>query len=627
MGYLNKLMLITALSGLGLWLYRFLVCLGVTLFEQFLELSHWFYQSADMAALYVVKAAGVPEPTVQEKIIQVIEGWDPVVATSYLVLAVTGFLLASVLLRKSKYFVMKAQGIHFEAMVPGSHFQKGEVPSCQLEVCCYGILSNEFVGYGIRVGEFLVLPYHVYLTAASKGNVLLRGTNPQGKTTVVAVTMEPFKSKVHPDVAYLPLSATTWSLLGTSKARLATNLKRGLVQCAGKHGVVLGNICESTQSMGMVVFGGSTVPGMSGAAYMVANSVHGMHIGHIGTHNTGVSSLLLNIEMEKLFVGEGAGKWVHYNDPSYDAKMQAKQEFNSDETWNKKDIVNAVNYAYDASEVFGGKKVKADWLSTASTAWADEVDDLEAVNTSEKVVANLLQQIHALPPNIRKGLFKSFEALDGCPVKCTGQSLDEVPDVPVPQSVNGVFRDIVDRRLIAVETRTLSLQRRLETVEAQVYQVHEPWARGIYKCPFGCLKPGKSTAVRQFKTVIAAQAHHLLKHSSAEFNSEEYIDPQAVAKKAEAKVEPTVVGESAIKGDCETKESLGFHKKPIMRTQSPTTSISSSESASILLAEKPPSTLIQEGRQSIQDLAIKIEKLCALLHPVINGQSLATQPR
>lgn len=609
----------------------------MSLFKQLYLLAVWYYDSADFAAQNLVKAAGVPEPTIQERVQHVIEGWEPTVVASYLAITIVGFLLCVMVLKKSRYLVMKAQGIHFEAMVPGSEFQKGGIPNCQVEILSYGLLVKEFVGYGIRVGEMLVLPNHVYQTVKNKGDVLLQGTDPQGKKKIVSISVEPFKSKIHPDVAYIPLTSQTWALLGTSKAKLATTMRRGLVQCAGRNGVVLGNICESPQSLGMVIFGGSTVPGMSGAAYMVSNNVHGMHIGHIGMHNTGVSSLLIAAEMEKLFVGESSGGWIPSDHPDYDERMNAKRarEAELDEqVWNKKDIASLISHAYEGR--LDGRKsrknqfgVDSSWADNYQSSWADLADEeLEALHSGEAIVQKILHQIHALPPNTMRGLINSLTTIENCPVQqkfAVGQSNEEVPNVAIPPSANEVFKKITQERLIVLSDRVAKLENRVEEL-SRVKPAQGPVRNYEFRCPLGCVRTG-SKAPRAFATSLAAHAHHVVVHHSKGFDINAYKKRAQEVSVGLRVEEKTVVGESAVSGDNVTKEDLGFQKKQKPSIQSRQKSIQTSKNTSSLSDTSGPSIVTQVNQPNIQDLVTQLEKLCGMLRPVTSGQSLDMQQK
>lgn len=183
--------------------------------------------------------------------------------------------------------IMNVRGIQFEAMRPGSTFMVGEKPKCQVEILIPGILMDTHQGYGIRVQNWLVLPRHVL----AGGDLVLAG--PKGK---LLVTPQVEESAIHPDVAYLWLEQKQWVTLGVSNASCTPSLS-GYARCYGPKGYSTGTV-NKTRMQGVLKYSGSTVAGMSGAAYVMADKVIGMHTGASGDLNLGVAAALFVSELK-----------------------------------------------------------------------------------------------------------------------------------------------------------------------------------------------------------------------------------------------------------------------------------------------------------------------------------------
>lgn len=257
-----------------------------------------------------------PRQTYQDRIIQFSASipWPEgetvfagVIAMSLLV--VIYFLVQTMRLRFLRRMSYRLRGIKFEAMMEGSELMSGkEIPACQVEIWTPGLLCSSFQGYGIRVNSFLVVPTHVLRNCTQ---VLLRG-----KESIV-VSSKPIPSRINSDVSYIMVSEETWSRLGVAKARMAKKMAPVLVSCTGKNGTSSGMLRMSNVK-GMVTYLGSTVPGMSGAAYYVANMVYGIHSGVAGAVNIGVTSQLITTELKAIVsikgespIGNEADQDVH----------------------------------------------------------------------------------------------------------------------------------------------------------------------------------------------------------------------------------------------------------------------------------------------------------------------------
>ncbi|APG75872.1 hypothetical protein 1 [Sanxia sobemo-like virus 5] len=203
-------------------------------------------------------------------------------------------LLFKLPVRRMSY---KLRGIRFESVKPGSELLAGvKEPAFQPRIMQPGLFVNSFQGYGIRLGKFLVMPRHVY--DACEGQVMMRGP----KSSYI-IANAPIQSRVVRDLVYIPLAEKVFSDCGIPSATMARRLAKGaLVTCIGEQGASSG-IIRPLSIMGMLSYTGSTVPGMSGAAYIVnsmSRKVHGIHHGVVGENNVGTSSLIVAKELKAL---------------------------------------------------------------------------------------------------------------------------------------------------------------------------------------------------------------------------------------------------------------------------------------------------------------------------------------
>ncbi|APG75815.1 hypothetical protein 1 [Hubei diptera virus 13] len=205
----------------------------------------------------------------------------------------------------------KVRGIQYEAMQAGSEFREGEVPKFQVRVLLPGVFVNSHQGYGIRVENWLVLPTHV-LTGSE---ILLEGS--RGRV-VIPTDHEP--SKLHPDVAYVWLEDSQWTTLGTRSAKTIP-ITSCHVRCTGQKGYSMGTV-NKTNIIGVLRYSGSTVPGMSGAAYVAQDRVVGMHTGASMEKNLGVAAALFVNELKKKIKNEAI--FLPSSNNSEDAAYQMK---------------------------------------------------------------------------------------------------------------------------------------------------------------------------------------------------------------------------------------------------------------------------------------------------------------
>ncbi|APG75671.1 hypothetical protein 1 [Beihai sobemo-like virus 26] len=156
-----------------------------------------------------------------------------------------------------------ARSLFFESVQAGAPFySSGESPPCQVEMR----KGSRLVGFGIRVGDWIVTPQHV---ADSSDNVW-------GGTSMF--TFENY-STLCTDAVAIRIPANWNDVRKASVGALCKNL---IVRCVGPMGEwSCGRLAEADLWGGLDYFG-STDHGFSGAAYASGNTVYGMHCGGSG---------------------------------------------------------------------------------------------------------------------------------------------------------------------------------------------------------------------------------------------------------------------------------------------------------------------------------------------------------
>lgn len=183
------------------------------------------------------------------------------------------------------------RGVQYESMRQGSRFVPGSVPKFQITILEPGILRDKHIGYGLRVhSDYMVVPLHVI---AASDQVVLEGHS--GKKIVIQPSIT--KSKVMPDLAYVYVGTNNFSRIQASTATLVE--AAGHVACTGREGTSTG-LLRQLPVKGAMAYEGSTLPGMSGAAYVLDDStrVAGMHHGVMGAAtNYGTASVVIMLEL------------------------------------------------------------------------------------------------------------------------------------------------------------------------------------------------------------------------------------------------------------------------------------------------------------------------------------------
>lgn len=275
---------------------------------------------------------------------------------------IAGFLsvlLCCRLIRRSfRQVVMRTRGVYIgEALRNGSEFAPGKMPPGQVSIKVPGYLSDSHVGYGLRVGNVLVTPAHVI------GSLMTPIIEYNGRKVLISLNNR-IMSRLMPDIVYIMLDDVTWTRIGCPKVRLldTTPKMATSVTCTGLNGTSVGLLRKSTK-MGLMVYGGSTVPGMSGAGYFINDHVHGIHNGVMGNENVGVAISAILRELKAVFRGETPVyvEEEYEKQPKYARKLKTWDDVVIDQTvadvWGDLDDVEDEEYWNAKAGKFAGENL------------------------------------------------------------------------------------------------------------------------------------------------------------------------------------------------------------------------------------------------------------------------------
>lgn len=207
-----------------------------------------------------------------------------------------------------------------EAARVGSEETAMSVPKCQ--VLIGQMKDGDFVahGCGVRMENALVMPDHVYSygnrdgetgTAWVMGRQKSRGVCLHGKEVHVIDT----------DLVWIELTADEWSIVGAAVQNIYHEIpERGnYAQVVGYKGLgTAGIVAHDPTCFGRVIYEATTLPGYSGAAYMVANRIAGIHQSGSSKVNGGYSAsyVWMMVSYDKKNLPEATEEFLmdQYND-------------------------------------------------------------------------------------------------------------------------------------------------------------------------------------------------------------------------------------------------------------------------------------------------------------------------
>nr|QHA33883.1 hypothetical protein [Atrato Sobemo-like virus 3] len=160
-------------------------------------------------------------------------------------------------------------------MLTGSEIYSGSlenVPKCQVRIMSFDGNTATPIGAGIRIGDFLVTPYH---------NITVPGVTLVGRK--LEKTVKVISECVHEiaaDAVAIELSADQWATLEVQSATIGL-LGRGsdvAVHSGCDFTWSTGRLAPVDEMIGRVKYGASTAMGFSGSAYISGKMVLGMHV-------------------------------------------------------------------------------------------------------------------------------------------------------------------------------------------------------------------------------------------------------------------------------------------------------------------------------------------------------------
>lgn len=231
---------------------------------------------------------------------------------------------------------------HPEKYVPGSDYQAGVEPPCQVDIYKpNGQNEFNFLGCGFRYGDLLVTAYHV--VGGISDLRLVRGDK------FVDITFD--DNNEHPiDLIAIKVPAAKWTQIAVKSAKLPKMaLQNNTVAVITSRGMSTFGMLSCYPHGPYLQYAGSTKPGYSGAPLVVGNMVYGMHVGH-GAVNMAIDANWIAEYLKKdEFRGESSEDFL-YAEIEKQFKRTGKKTrystFNGEDLW----ILSGGKYHMVASE-------------------------------------------------------------------------------------------------------------------------------------------------------------------------------------------------------------------------------------------------------------------------------------
>lgn len=424
--------------------------------------------------------------TIQDDIQQVPEAvWDFVVkavrlnnrmvnsAMIVLLMVLTGWMIASLSCRYLLKAMRRMRGcVDFrgESMITGSDFVKGEIPDFQIEIYEIGSFTNKFIGYGLRYGRVVVTLQHII-----RNNKVLGIKGKLGKMAILDVTI--VKSKLVTDLVYIPLKENVWSVLQVPTMKYTApkteGIETAIVSCTGRDGKSTGRLRPSDTSMFMK-YGGSTINGMSGAAYDAAGKVHGIHVGIVGGMNCGITVHAFGLEVNSINWGES----------SEDVNIANLAKVPVKHSWSLATVKNILDDSETIDDFAARKRAAGEFL------WADGESTVKRSGTG----------------TLYKMLSADGQGKDGTSFDLgVTQSLDDLTvDVMAGKRVGDLFKEIFER-INTLEAKVFPKMKTCLQCKAQVNDIllHVKNTHRVIQC---------AKCKGRFMSQPALEQHHRDKH-------------------------------------------------------------------------------------------------------------------
>lgn len=379
---------------------------------------HWIAPPQETAAEKFNRVVGSVGTTIYESaekpVVQVdrLIGWTNILSVLMwaLVLIIGWLLLARVfqVVRKQR---LRARGlvVSGEAMNSGSSFIVAEGPSGVVKIMSPGFTWDSLAGLGGRVGDWLVLPGHVYQMVNGDDGLLLKGL---GEEPAVPVRGSVRQSRLYSDVMYVRIPVDVWARLKVSRLSKAGLVLDSLMASVWGHkGKSVGTVGRM-ENPEFLFYTGSTVPGYSGAMYFsAAGSWLGMHLGAVTGKSTNVGARAdviakevqcLEVEYQAInpegFRRQATGSEASSGSSTRNGARQMNRKYDDEDQQVEEKIASAYRIKNDTSKgkgVWGKAQTKFDFEETLAKlrqtpggAWADDLDD-EAAYDSQALVKHV----------------------------------------------------------------------------------------------------------------------------------------------------------------------------------------------------------------------------------------------
>lgn len=303
--------------------------------------------------------------------------------------------------------VRSMRGLNYqpESMQAGSVFKPEQIPKFQLKVYIPGMFKDSFNGFGVRKGEFLVVPAHVVQPAFGENVIILENFKGERK----AITMDRVSSKVSNDICYIRVEEDVFSTLGCTTAKWCPMVLPGTpVKIVGHLGASSGTLVCSAVT-GFYTYSGSTVPGYSGAALYRGNTVFAIHNGSMSGKNTCFSSHAVHQDLGSFMPSlkrmnlESMTSYKQQEDALYDRYYGRPNN-----QWRAEDVKAKVDY-YDAhgkvmsDEEFRVWATSDDWDETrdgqyydwATESWKPMPASVPVINVNANVSESVTRLLSA----------------------------------------------------------------------------------------------------------------------------------------------------------------------------------------------------------------------------------------
>lgn len=352
----------------------FALTVGIAIANMYVELQNsvgdYFFEEIVSYTNYFIPPP--PEPTYFEMVCQFVEDyqimfWSAVSVFGIIMSCVFIIVVKRILaIRPIVRLSCRMRGYQYESMQEGSSFKSGELPNSIVKIEIPGILTNTHNGMGWRFNNLLVTATHVIeghdlvVVRGSKGEVLLE------KPNYVRSKIPGFE-----DLCYIILESSIWTRLGTCKATVVKEIPAAntIAKAYNWKNQYSQGVVSRGNSIGMLIYTGSTIRGMSGTPYMLGNMVMATHSSSISGTNIGLVATHIAKDAARLVINEAVygtenpvEQDVFYKNTGWDSKTldRLMDDVDSGKTtdWSKPIVID-----YNASLNFESakKNLEAQW--------------------------------------------------------------------------------------------------------------------------------------------------------------------------------------------------------------------------------------------------------------------------